>query len=97
MSENVLDWFPEKILVDVKISKFKSLTQLASLQSGVVIRLGFPLFSTPAPEGETTGDVGGRDPLVPVSPEPAVDVDGLEVLGVTAFVLEITLPTGGVD
>ena len=34
--------------------------------------------------------------LVTVCPEPAVDVDGLEVLGVAALVLEVALPAAGV-
>ena len=34
--------------------------------------------------------------LVTVCPEPAVDVDGLEVLGVAALVLEVALPSAGV-
>ena len=33
---------------------------------------------------------------VTVCPEPAVDVDGLEVLGVAALVLEVALPAAGV-
>ena len=33
---------------------------------------------------------------VTVRPEPAVDVDGLEVLGVAALVLEVALPSAGV-
>ena len=35
--------------------------------------------------------------LVTVCPEPAVDVDGLEVLSVTALVLEVTLSARGID
>ena len=34
--------------------------------------------------------------LVTVCPEPAVDVDGLEVRGVTPLVLEVALPAAGV-
>ena len=33
---------------------------------------------------------------VTVCPEPAIDVDGLEVLGVAALVLEVALPAAGV-
>ena len=73
------------------------LTKFACLQPRVVVWLRLPLLAAPAPEGEAAGDVGGGDPLVPVSPEPAVDVDGLEVLGVTALVLEVTFPARGVD
>ena len=34
--------------------------------------------------------------LVTVCPEPAVDVDGLEVLCITTLVLEVALPAAGV-
>ena len=45
-----------------------------------------------APEGELAGDGGGGDPLVPVSPEPPVNIDWLQLCGVTALVEEITFP-----
>ena len=94
-----MGFFPHKILslTSQGCQNSKPLTKFARLEASVVVRLRFPLLAAPAPEGEAAGDVGGRDPLVAVSPEPAVDIDRLEVLGVTAFVLEITLPTGGVD
>ena len=81
----------------IKCQNPKPLTKFARLEASVVVRLRFPLLAAPAPEGEAAGDVGGRDPLVAVSPEPAVDIDWLEVLSVTALVLEITLPARGVD
>ena len=49
-------------------------------------------LSALAPEAFGVGLVGGKDPLVVGSgPEPAVDVDGLEVGGVAALALEVAL------
>ena len=42
--------------------------------------------------------VCGRDPCVGgPSPKPAVNIDGLEMFGVAAFPLEVTLASGRVD
>ena len=60
-----------------------------------VVRLSLPSLPRAAPEGELAGGGGGGDPLVPVSPEPAVNIDGLELSRVTAFVEKITLPSTG--
>merc|ERR1711881_773038 len=46
--------------------------QLASPEPCEVVWLRFAEFSTPAPEGEAAGDVGGGGPLVTISPEPAI-------------------------
>lgn len=51
----------------------------------------------PAPEGQPTGLICWWYLCVSISPEPAIDIDGLEVRGVAALVLEVTLPTRGVD
>ena len=57
-----------------------------------------PLLSDGAPVGLGVWLVGGGDPGVGSSgPEPSVDVDGLEVLGVAALALEVALATRGVD
>ena len=60
-----------------------------------VVRLSLPSLPRAAPEGELAGGGGGGDPLVPVSPEPAVNIDGLELSRVTTFVEKITLPSTG--
>ena len=52
---------------------------------------------SPAPEGHPTGLICWGYLCVSVSPEPSVDIDGLEVRGVAALVLEVTLATRGVD
>ena len=52
---------------------------------------------SPAPEGEPTGLICWWYLCVSISPEPAVDIDGLEVGGVAALVLEVTLPARRVD
>ena len=55
-------------------------------------------LSGEAPEGVVLPGVGGGDALVGgAGPEPAVDVDGLQVLGVAALSLEVALAAGGVD
>ena len=57
------------------------------------------LLSSPAPERLARGrPVSGGDPVVVGSgPEPAVDIDGREVWGVTALVLEIAFSATCVD
>ena len=63
----------------------------------VVVWLSLAGLPGPAPEGQPAGHVGGRDLLVAIGPEPAVDVDRLQPGRVTALVLEIALPSRGVD
>ena len=41
----------------------------------------------PGPESVSGGDVGGRDPGVAVSPEPAIDVDRLQGRCITALAI----------
>ena len=70
------------------------------LQTSLLLSLKvvwLPLTRLPgaAPEGELAGDGGGGDPLVAVSPEPAVNIDWLELGGVTTLVEEITFPATG--
>ena len=67
--------------------------QCSSFYPSKVIWLRFSCISPPAPECESAWDVCWWDPLVTVSPEPAIDVNRLKMRGVTAFVLEITLPS----
>jgi len=69
------------------------------LDSLVVIGLRLAFLSSPAPERLARGgSVSGGDPVVVGSgPEPAIDVDGSQVGGVTALVLEIAFPAAGVD
>ena len=57
------------------------------------------LLSSPAPERlARSRSVSWSDPVVVSSgPEPSIDIDGREVGGVTTLVLEITLPTRGID
>ncbi len=55
-------------------------------------------LSGEAPEGVRGPFGGGRDPLVgSAGPEPAVDVDGLEVLCVASLALEVALAARCVD
>ena len=63
-----------------------------------VVGLPLALLAGVAPEGlPGGGPVGGRDPGVArPRPEPAVDVDGGEVRGVAALVLEVALAAAGV-
>ena len=63
-----------------------------------VVGLPLALLAGVAPEGlPGGGPVGGRDPGVArPRPEPAVDVDGGEVGGVAALVLEVALAAAGV-
>ena len=60
-----------------------------------VVRLSLASLPRAAPEGELAGGVGGGDPLVPVSPEPAVHIDRLELSRVATFVEKIALPATG--
>ena len=63
-----------------------------------VVRLPLALLAGVAPVGLPGGGaVGGGDPGVArARPEPPVDVDGGEVGGVAALVLEVTLAAAGV-
>ena len=63
-----------------------------------VVRLPLALLAGVAPVGLPGGGaVGGRDPGVArARPEPPVDVDGGEVGGVAALVLEVALAAAGV-
>jgi len=67
------------------------------LDTFVVVRLGFPVYSSLAPEGLGVGPVSGWYPLVvSPSPEPPVHVNRLQVGPVTALILEVALATTGV-
>ena len=61
----------------------------------VVVWLSLASLPCAAPEGELAGGVGGGDPLVPVSPEPAVNIYRLELSRVATFVEKIALPATG--
>ena len=65
--------------------------------SGEVVRLSLPTLPCTTPECSLAGDVCRWDLLVPISPEPAIDVDRLQGRGITAFIQEITLPTRSVE
>ena len=69
--------------------------QASLLQTLIVVRLSPASFPGAAPEGELAGDGRGGNPLVPVGPEPTVDIDGLQLCRVAAFVEEIALPATG--
>jgi len=61
-----------------------------------VVRLRNTSLSGVTPEGLGVGRVGGRDPRVArASPEPAVHIDGLKMVSVAAFVLEVAFPSAG--
>ena len=57
------------------------------------------LLSSPAPERLARGRSvsGGNSVVVGSGPEPTIDVDGSQVGGVTALVLEIAFSAAGVD
>jgi len=68
------------------------------LDTLVVVRLGYPSFSSGAPEGIRVWCVGGGDPGVAgPGPEPAVHIDRLQMGAITPLVLEVALPATGVD
>jgi len=70
----------------------------ALLEPLLVVGLRCPVGSCGAPEGVRVRLVSGWNPAVASPcPEPAVDIDGLEVRQVAAFVLEVALPARGVD
>jgi len=68
------------------------IVELARFQSFVVVGLSLTSNPSPAPECELAWDVGRRDSLVAVGPEPSVDVDRLKLGGVAALVPEVALP-----
>jgi len=71
----------------------------ALLDALIVIRLGLPFLSSPAPERLAgSRSVSWSNPVVVCSsPEPAIDIDGREVRGVTTLVLEIAFSATCVD
>ncbi len=56
------------------------------LETLEVVGLGFARLAGTGPEGEAGGRVRGRDPFISVRPEPAVHVDGLQVLRITTLI-----------
>lgn len=68
------------------------------LDTFVIVRLGFSSFSCRTPESLRVRLVGGRYPIiVSPGPEPAINIDRLQVSSVTALVLEITFSATCVD
>merc|ERR1719481_1982390 len=72
-------------------------TQCSSLYPIIIIWLSLPSLSLPAPECLLTGYVSRRNPCVTICPKPSVDIDRLQPRSFTPFILEVTLPTRGVD
>merc|ERR1719370_656185 len=59
----------------------------------MVIRLLFSGFSSQAPVSLVTGLIGSWYSFVScTSPEPSINIDGLQVISVAAFAFEIALP-----
>jgi len=70
----------------------------ALLDTLVIVRLGFSCFSSGTPESLWMWLVGGRYPIiVSPCPEPAINIDRLQVSSIAPFVLEITFSATGVD
>jgi len=70
----------------------------ALLDTLVIVRLGFSCFSSRTPESLWVRLVGGwYSVIISASPEPAINIDRLQVSSVTTLVLEITFSATGID